>query len=126
MKRICTYTLKTLPPGRTNWAKVIAMSEEEVERRARSDKDNLPATKKQLKQFRRVHEITPADIKKIREKLHVSQGVFAAYFGISVRTLQEWEQGRRHPTGAARVLLMVIDANPRALEKALLKPKYDR
>ena len=51
----------------------------------------------------------------IREKTGLSQARFAQLLGVSVRTLQDWEQGRRAPSGAARTLLMVADKNPRAL-----------
>jgi len=55
------------------------------------------------------------DVATIREKTGLSQSRFAALLGVSVRTLQDWEQGRRAPSGAARTLLMVADRNPRAL-----------
>ncbi len=51
----------------------------------------------------------------IRERTGLSQAKFSALLGVSVRTLQEWEQGRRAPSGAARTLLMVAAKNPRAL-----------
>ena len=51
----------------------------------------------------------------IREKTGLSQARFAQLLGVSVRTLQDWEQGRRAPSGAAKTLLMVADKNPRAL-----------
>ena len=51
----------------------------------------------------------------IREKTGLSQTKFAALLGVSARTLQEWEQGRRAPSGAARTLLMVAAKNPEAL-----------
>lgn len=51
----------------------------------------------------------------IRERTGLSQAKFAALLGVSVRTLQEWEQGRRTPSGAARTLLMMAAKNPRAL-----------
>jgi putative transcriptional regulator len=51
----------------------------------------------------------------IREKTGLSQARFAELLGVSVRTLQDWEQGRRAPSGAARTLLLVADRNPRAL-----------
>lgn len=51
----------------------------------------------------------------IRRKVGLSQARFAALLGVSVRTLQDWEQGRRSPSGAARTLLLIAEANPAAL-----------
>lgn len=51
----------------------------------------------------------------IREKTGLSQATFAKLLGVSVRTLQEWEQGRRAPSGAARTLLLIAAKNPHAL-----------
>jgi putative transcriptional regulator len=51
----------------------------------------------------------------IRERTGLSQARFAQLLGVSVRTLQEWEQGRRAPSGAARTLLLIASKNPRAL-----------
>jgi putative transcriptional regulator len=59
--------------------------------------------------------INVPDVATIREKTGLSQARFAVLLGVSVRTLQDWEQGRRAPSGAARTLLMVADRNPRAL-----------
>ena len=53
-----------------------------------------------------------ADVKRIRVNYRLSQGQFAALLGISVATLQNWEQGRRMPKGAARVLLQVAAKHP--------------
>jgi putative transcriptional regulator len=51
----------------------------------------------------------------IREKTGLSQSRFAELLGVSVRTLQDWEQGRRAPSGAARTLLLIAENNPKAL-----------
>lgn len=51
----------------------------------------------------------------IRDRAGLSQSEFAQMIGISVRTLQDWEQGRRAPSGPARALLIIADMNPRAL-----------
>lgn len=59
--------------------------------------------------------INVPDVAAIREKTGLSQARFAALLGVSVRTLQDWEQGRRAPSRAARTLLLVADRNPRAL-----------
>lgn len=54
-------------------------------------------------------------VSSIREQSGLSQAVFARILGVSVRTLQEWEQGRRAPSGAARTLLLIAAKNPHAL-----------
>ena len=55
------------------------------------------------------------EVASIREKTGLSQARFAQLLGVSVRTLQDWEQGRRAPSGAARTLLVVANKNPRVL-----------
>lgn len=54
-------------------------------------------------------------VSEIREKTGLSQSRFAKLLGVSVRTLQDWEQGRRAPSGAARTLLLIADKNPKVL-----------
>ena len=58
---------------------------------------------------------TIPSVASIREKTGLSQSRFAQLLGVSPRTLQEWEQGRRAPSGAARTLLLIAEKNPRAL-----------
>ena len=55
----------------------------------------------------RMYEIKPPEIKSVRERLNVSQNEFALMIGVSVRTLQNWEQGRRKPEGPAKALLRI-------------------
>jgi len=59
----------------------------------------------------------PDNVAAIRERMNLSQSAFAALMGVSVRTLQEWEQGRRKPSGPAFALLRVASAHPEALLK---------
>jgi putative transcriptional regulator len=67
----------------------------------------------------RVHVPADIDVAGIRHGLGLSQGEFARRFGIPLATLQDWEQGRRKPEGPARVLLLVIREEPRAVKRAL-------
>jgi putative transcriptional regulator len=55
----------------------------------------------------------------IREKYHLTQLEFSKRFGFSLRTLQQWEQGRRKPHGSARILLKVIEYAPEVVNEAL-------
>ena len=67
----------------------------------------------------RVTEFAPVDVKAVRLRLGKSQSAFARMIGVSVSTLQNWEQGRRRPEGPARALLRVAAANPEAVAAAL-------
>jgi putative transcriptional regulator len=67
----------------------------------------------------RVHIPREIDVRRIREKLGMTQEEFARQFGFSVNTLRHWEQGRRVPEGPTRAYLMVIDRAPKAVQKAL-------
>ena len=60
----------------------------------------------------RVTELELPDIKEVREKTGLTQAEFAARLHISARTLQNWEQGRRYPTGPAATLIRLLDAPP--------------
>jgi len=67
----------------------------------------------------RVTAFHPADVRAIRTKLNKSQAEFALMIGVSVATLQSWEQGRRQPDGPARALLRVAAKSPKAVVEAL-------
>ena len=60
------------------------------------------------------------EVKAIREKLGISQHKFALILGVSKRTVENWEQGRRHPTGAARSLLKIVAADPEHAIRSLV------
>jgi putative transcriptional regulator len=73
----------------------------------------------EIKQFKkgkaalRTHELSePSPPKVIRLKLKLSQSAFAGLMGVSVRTLQDWEQGRREPQGPAIALLRIAEQHP--------------
>lgn len=67
----------------------------------------------------RVHIPKEIDVRHIREQFHMSQGQFAQEFGFSVRTLQEWEQGRSVPSGVSKHFLLVLQKEPEAVRRAL-------
>jgi putative transcriptional regulator len=67
----------------------------------------------------RIFKFKIPTIRSIRTKLHVSQNEFALMLGVSARTLQNWEQGRREPEGPAKALLTIADKNPKAVLEAL-------
>ena len=63
--------------------------------------------------------VIDSPIAKIRVSTNLSQAKFATLMGISVRTLQDWEQGRRSPSGAAKTLLRVAEKHPEILLEAI-------
>lgn len=67
----------------------------------------------------RVHIPASYDVGAIRRRMKLSQKDFAARFGFSIDSVQNWEQGRRVPDGPARTLLAVIAHEPKAVERAL-------
>ena len=75
---------------------------------------------KSVKQMRRGHAARVTQVKvpqaaEARSKVGLSQQDFARLLGVSARTLQDWEQGRRTPTGAAKTLLRVAFSHPEVL-----------
>ncbi len=66
-----------------------------------------------------VHVPAEIDVKAIRGKLGMTQEEFAGRFGFSIKTLRHWEQKQRVPEGPTRAYLLVIDRNPKAVQKAL-------
>lgn len=97
------------------------MAKSERELRARDGKRNLG--KELLQSVRemkaghrgRVHKVRTPPIVEARLKSELSQAQFARLLGVSVRTLQDWEQGRREPSGAARTLILIAARRPEVL-----------
>ena len=70
------------------------------------------------------HTSEQVDVQQIRTKFKMSQKEFSQVFGIELRTLQDWEQGRREPTGATKNYLFIIDREPEAVLRALHVPVH--
>jgi putative transcriptional regulator len=101
-------------PGRVNWEKLRATTEADIKRHAEED-GGATADFGAGGYF----VVAPDYVRGIREKLHMSREVFADTFGLSRRTLEEWELGRQAPTGPARTLLRIIEREPEAAKRAL-------
>ena len=67
----------------------------------------------------RRHELTPSRILAVRERSGLSQAQFARLLNVSVKTLQNWEQARREPTGPAKALMRIVEREPAAALRAL-------
>ena len=67
----------------------------------------------------RAYKYNAVDIRKLRKSVKVSQSQFARMIGVSVDTVQNWEQGRRTPRGPAMALLRVFEENPKVVVNAL-------
>jgi putative transcriptional regulator len=97
---------------------MVEMKDKDFQKLLESVKQAGEIARGQRKPSRIAKFIAP-NIKAIRRDLAVSQGQFARMIGVSVTTLQNWEQGRRQPHGPARALLKVASRNPRAVLEAL-------
>ena len=121
-KRLSDGTIvQVLPDGstkplkdKTDWARVRAMTDEEVTAAAMSDPDAQPMTPEQLRNARRVPRT-----KTLRRALALTQEEFAARYHIPLGTLRDWEQGRCEPDQPARAYLAVIAQDPEGVKRAL-------
>jgi putative transcriptional regulator len=69
----------------------------------------------------RIHVPSRVNVKKIRTQLGLSQESFAQTYGFALSAVRDWEQGRRHPDRSARILLKVVEKEPKAVTRALAK-----
>lgn len=63
--------------------------------------------------------LSAVDVKGLRERLGLTQKQFSGMIGVSIKTMQNWEQGRREPEGPAKALLRVVEKEPQAVMNAL-------
>ena len=92
----------------------------EAEIDAMAAADGSVWTDENLSEATRVYPVqTPEDVRDLRTRMGLSQAQFAQKFGLTLDTVQQYEQGRRRPSGPASTLLRVIDAEPDAVVRAL-------
>jgi putative transcriptional regulator len=101
-------------PDRTDWARVDAMTDEQVHAAAMADPDARPMTPEELAKARRVPRV-----RTLRRALGLTQEEFAVRYHIPLGTLRDWEQGRTEPDQPARAYLKVIASNPEWVSRAL-------
>lgn len=104
--------------GRVDWLRVKGATDEDIDKMIASDAETAPDMARG-RDWRRVLVPRVPDVQAIRRKLGMSQSEFATRFGFSVRTVQEWEQGRALPDRPARILLRVIEKSPKTVERAV-------
>jgi len=116
VRRSLNEILKSKPHA--DLAKIRATTDKDIARMIAQDPETAWDMSK-VRDWRRVRAPRLPNVRAIRRKLGISQGQFAKRFGFSVRTVQEWEQGRAIPDRPARILLRVIEQSPKAVERAV-------
>lgn len=109
------------PPIKTNtdWAKVAALTDEQVHAAALSDLDAQPLPMGTEEELAKLGLIRIPNVKRLRESLGMTQEAFAAAYRIPVGTLRDWEQGRKRPDAPARAYLKIIARNPKVVADLL-------
>jgi putative transcriptional regulator len=102
------------PRGSTDWARLDAMTDQEIIDAALSDPDAQPLTPEYLTKMRRVSRV-----KLLRQRLGMTQAEFAEAFHLPITTLRDWEQRRSTPDAPARALLLAIERDPEAMRRLL-------
>jgi len=102
------------PQGDTDWARLEAMTDEEVMAAALSDPDAQPLTAEQLAGMRWV-----SGVRVLRQRLSMTQAEFSEAFHLPITTLRDWEQHRSTPDAPARALLLAIERDPEVMRRLL-------
>lgn len=97
-----------------DWARIDAMTDEDIERGIAADPDAAPPMSDV--------EITAARVRWVRKTTGLSQEQFSARYRVPVGTLRDWEQARREPDAAALAYLRVIEREPEAVARAFAEP----
>jgi putative transcriptional regulator len=109
------------PETDTDWDAVNALTDEQVHAAALADPDSQPIPRGSDEELAKLGLHRIVNVKKLREKLGLTQEDFAAVYRIPVGTLRDWEQRRKTPDAPARAYLTVIERNPQAVAE-LLRP----
>ena len=112
--RVSVKRGEQLPRGNTDWARLDAMTDDEVRAAALSDPDAQPVGPEQLARMRRV-----SPVKVLRQRLDMTQAEFADAFHLPITTLRDWEQHRSTPDAPARALLLAIERDPEMMRRLL-------
>jgi putative transcriptional regulator len=103
-------------PAPTDWAAIEALTDDQIEAAVMDDPDTAPPP------VYATPGLTPiVNVKKLRERLGLTQEAFAAAYRIPIGTLRDWEQRRKLPDAPARAYLTVIARNPQAVAELLAK-----
>jgi putative transcriptional regulator len=94
-------------PSETDWKRIEAATEADLHEAALADPDAQPLAEADLARMRHL-----VNVKKLRERIGLSQEEFARRYRIPVGTLRDWEQRRKRPDAPARAYLEVIDRDP--------------
>jgi putative transcriptional regulator len=106
-------SLVAFPEAQSDWARVDAMTDEEIEANAWSDPDGAPESAEEIA------ALWADYLRETRQNLGLSQAHFAEKFRIPLGTLRDWERGASMPDASARTLLRVIAKEPEAVLRAL-------
>jgi len=103
----------------TDWSVVEAFTEEQLHANALSDPDSQPIPPGTDEELAKIGLHRIPNVKKLRDRLGLTQEAFAATYRIPIGTLRDWEQGRKLPDAPARAYLTVIARNPEAVADLL-------
>jgi putative transcriptional regulator len=112
--RVTLKPCEPQPKGRTDWARLASMTDDEAMAAALDDPDAPPLSADQLANVRRVWWV-----KALRQRLGMTQAQFARAFHLPITTLRDWEQRRSTPDAPARALLLAIERDPETMRRLL-------
>ena len=104
-----------LPETDTDWDAIDALTDEELTAAALADPDAQPIPLGTDEELAKIGLHRQVNVKRLRERLGLTQEAFAATYRIPVGTLRDWEQRRKNPDAPARAYLTVIERNPEAV-----------